>query len=366
MPHSPLNPVGDPMTYLTQLDDTQISFGSGSSINADDIPNGTSNFFLTKGAQSISGSKYFSNKIINNASGSIFRSLTLMQDELIAGNLQVNGTITVDANGPGGTYGSFIYFSQDGAWLKYYGSPSFILDTNRSFGCNDLIVSKIKLTVVNNINAIEFVNTQGYPSRICQTTDTQPLYIDTLGSDLYIGTTVDSKSITIHNDKAIFSKITTFSGSTFTTGNTNVNGKVLATTTSGSAFRYLTVFNDTFMDGILRIKGNDLYVDYDNTAGSLGARIYFMGTNGLIKYINLASTFTFSHKITFATAQTFSTSTSGSSISHLLVPTKLQAGAFVCDSFKIRQTPTTETITPNKTFTINLNGTNYKVPCVAA
>ena len=228
------------MVFLTKLDDTQLLFGSGSmQINTDDIPNGTSNFFLTKGAQSISGSKYFSNKITDNASGSIFRTLSTLN------NVHVGGTLTSIGN----------------------------------------IVS---------------------------------------------------------------------------------NGTVKATNVSGSAFRDLSVFGDTFMDGQLRVKGNNLYIDYDGNAGGLGARLYFMGTSGLIKYTHLAGTFTFSHKINFASTQTFSTSTSGSSIGQLLVPTKLQAGALTCNSFRINQTPVTESITPNKTITISCNGVNYKIPIVAA
>ena len=37
-----------------------------------------------------------------------------------------------------------------------------------------------------------------------------------------------------------------------------------------------------------------------------------------------------------------------------------------CDSFRIDQTPTAETITPDKTITISCDGVNYKIPVVAA
>jgi hypothetical protein len=37
-----------------------------------------------------------------------------------------------------------------------------------------------------------------------------------------------------------------------------------------------------------------------------------------------------------------------------------------CDSFRIDVTPTAETITPTHTITISVNGTNYKIPLVAA
>lgn len=41
-------------------------------------------------------------------------------------------------------------------------------------------------------------------------------------------------------------------------------------------------------------------------------------------------------------------------------------GALQADSIRIDQTPTSETITPTHTFTVSLNGTNYKIPVVAA
>jgi hypothetical protein len=37
-----------------------------------------------------------------------------------------------------------------------------------------------------------------------------------------------------------------------------------------------------------------------------------------------------------------------------------------CDSFRIDATPTAETITPTHTVTISVNGTDYKIPIVAA
>ena len=41
-------------------------------------------------------------------------------------------------------------------------------------------------------------------------------------------------------------------------------------------------------------------------------------------------------------------------------------GLVQCDSFRIDQTPTAGTFTPDKYVTINCNGTSYKVACLAA
>lgn len=60
--------------YRTRMFDGQIGFGSGSKVNADDIPGTTTRFWLTNTAQEISGSKIFGddldmsfNNIINVA-----------------------------------------------------------------------------------------------------------------------------------------------------------------------------------------------------------------------------------------------------------------------------------------------------------
>ena len=45
--------------YRTRIFDGQIGFGSGSKVNADDIPTTTTRFWLTNTAQEISGSKIF-------------------------------------------------------------------------------------------------------------------------------------------------------------------------------------------------------------------------------------------------------------------------------------------------------------------
>lgn len=42
------------------------------------------------------------------------------------------------------------------------------------------------------------------------------------------------------------------------------------------------------------------------------------------------------------------------------------AGLSRCDSFRIDQSPTAETIVCTHTITISINGTNYKIPAVAA
>ncbi|KKN18598.1 hypothetical protein LCGC14_0954220 [marine sediment metagenome] len=46
-------------SYRTRIFDGQIGFGSGSKINADDIPESLTRFWLTNAAQEISGSKIF-------------------------------------------------------------------------------------------------------------------------------------------------------------------------------------------------------------------------------------------------------------------------------------------------------------------
>ena len=43
--------------YLTRLSDVQLSFGSGSSINADDIPESITRQWLTTNSQDIDGLK---------------------------------------------------------------------------------------------------------------------------------------------------------------------------------------------------------------------------------------------------------------------------------------------------------------------
>ena len=49
--------------YRTRFFDNQIHFGSGSLINANDIPNSTTRFWLTNSLQTISGSKIFADDI---------------------------------------------------------------------------------------------------------------------------------------------------------------------------------------------------------------------------------------------------------------------------------------------------------------
>lgn len=57
----------------------------------------------------------------------------------------------------------------------------------------------------------------------------------------------------------------------------------------------------------------------------------------------------------------------GSSVRGTFSSTGLDvAGLVQCNSFRIDQSPTSETITATHTITISANGTDYKIPCVAA
>ena len=53
--------------YRTRMFDGQIAFGSGSKVNANDIPESTSRFWLTNTAQEISGSKIFADDLNMNS-----------------------------------------------------------------------------------------------------------------------------------------------------------------------------------------------------------------------------------------------------------------------------------------------------------
>ena len=77
------------LDYRTKFFDDQLRFGSGSNINADDVPNGTTNVWLTNTLQAISGSKIFADEITVETSGSSF------SDSKIVGTLDlVNHKIT--------------------------------------------------------------------------------------------------------------------------------------------------------------------------------------------------------------------------------------------------------------------------------
>lgn len=77
------------MTYRTRFFDNQIHFGSGSLINANDIPNSTTRFWLTNSLQAISGSKIFENGI------------------------RTNGNFYANYDGPDGD--SYLYFYEGGS-----------------------------------------------------------------------------------------------------------------------------------------------------------------------------------------------------------------------------------------------------------
>jgi len=83
--------------YRTRFFDNQLHFGSGSLINANDIPNSTTRFWLTNSAQEISGSKIFEK------------------------SLYTDGDIYINYDGPDGD--SFLYFyensSDTGAFLQW-------------------------------------------------------------------------------------------------------------------------------------------------------------------------------------------------------------------------------------------------------
>lgn len=87
--------------YRTKMFDGQISFGSGSNVNANDIPESTTRFWLTNLPQEISGSKIF-------------------EDDLIS-----NGNIYVNYNGPDSD--SYLYFYENGgpagAYLMWDDDP---------------------------------------------------------------------------------------------------------------------------------------------------------------------------------------------------------------------------------------------------
>jgi len=89
--------------YRTRFTDTQLNFGSGSKINTDDIPEGTTNFYLTTGSQDILGSKTFKDGIY------------------VDGDVNVGGNIYVNYDGP--DEDSYLYFyeggSSSGSYLKW-------------------------------------------------------------------------------------------------------------------------------------------------------------------------------------------------------------------------------------------------------
>ena len=88
--------------YRTKMFDDQLNFGSGSKINANDIPESTTRFWLTNANQEISGSKIFS-------------------DDITAPNLKSNNNIYLNYDGPDGD--SYLYFynasAQTGASLMW-------------------------------------------------------------------------------------------------------------------------------------------------------------------------------------------------------------------------------------------------------
>ena len=349
--------IGDSMTYLTQLDDSQLSFGSGSSINADDIPNGVTNFFLTNTTQTISGVKTFDSKIIDNTSGSIFRTLTVTEDLTVGGHSNLQGGTNI-LNG----------LTSDNITSDYFYVNSFI-------------------SIATGSDCEIIFGGDSSPANIFQASVVQPLYINTNSADLYLGTSKASKAFTVHNNRSIFGpNMTTFSGSTVCTGNVNVNGKVIATKTSGSIFRTLSTLGNTHIGGTLTSIGNincfgNMYVDYDNSAGLVGGLIYFGGTSANLKYIGSpVNGFLLSKGISIAGATTISSSNlsvtagtvtasanSGSIFKTLTAYGNVQSmGTLIGNGLKLNITPDTGTITPNKTITISLNNVNYKIAVKAA
>lgn len=85
---------------LTQFYDAQLNYGSGSKINADDIPDGNIHFFLTKELQVIEGPKTFLNHF------------------QISGSLFVTKDILINADGPDAD--SRIYFYEDSSQSGSY------------------------------------------------------------------------------------------------------------------------------------------------------------------------------------------------------------------------------------------------------
>lgn len=98
--------------YRTKLTDSQLKFGPGDEINTDDIPQGTSNLWLTPSFQTISGSKVFTNNvqiggfITAAASGSTFNSLQIENNVNVGNNLFVGNQVYMK--------GIALYFNSDG------------------------------------------------------------------------------------------------------------------------------------------------------------------------------------------------------------------------------------------------------------
>jgi hypothetical protein len=94
-----------------------------------------------------------------------------------------------------------------------------------------------------------------------------------------------------------------------------------------------------------------------STNGNAGARNWMAGAS-VNAYGDLVI------RVSNAKGGNPATTANGTDVLSLALGTVDVTGLLRCDSFRIDQTPTAATPVPTHTFTISLNGTTYRIPCV--
>ena len=291
----------------------------------------------------------FNVPIINPSSGSQIQSLAIpgqltVQDIRIPGNstfisnsgLKVyvgsgSGAIDINKTIDSGS-GPILYFNISGSrvWKN-------TLDTNKNFSIKSVLPSNVdpSITCDHNTGNVAI----GFP------TDTIPsneYKLDVNGNLRVSGNLVGN--------------VTTNLQQVVDNGN-NITTPILVHA-SGSHFQDLTVEGDFLVDGMMRVSP-DSGVWVNSNVNCVGV----VATTHWIQFLGEGKM-----QVTKEDDNTMSI------ISPTTIHLKSDVGTIVanvdgelrCDNLRIDQEPITETIVPNKTITVSVNGVNYKIPVVEA
>ena len=258
--------------------------------------------------------------------------------DITAANLKANGDIYVNFDGPDGL--SYVYFysgTTTGASIKYdYANERFEF----SHGCLADTNFRAQTASGASANARGFILTAASQSFLYGTQ-----YLARYG---FGGHTISANDPDVAGIRTYISSI--YGIGLFTNnkqrvfvrqgGNVGVNCNDAAET--------LDISGTVRARGILKANtdvyvGDNLYVNYGGADGDSYLYFYEGGSNtgAYTKWDDTAGRFETSHGL------------------HV-------SGQLECTTFRLDQTPTAGTITPDKTITISCNGISYKLPCIAA
>lgn len=178
--------------YRTRMFDGQIGFGSGSKVNADDIPETTTRFWLTNTAQEISGSKIFGDDLDMS-----FNNITNVADPV--SNRDVATKKYVDAKSPLTTKGDLYTHSTADTRLPIgTDGQRLIVDSGESLGmrwggitnvetAKFSITSKTEIIAASGSSVISIVGISMHNNDSTGSNDTQVRLIDGSGSAYLYG-----------------------------------------------------------------------------------------------------------------------------------------------------------------------------------